>query len=404
MPVASVLVDAGAARRALLDLYAWADELRLAYAWASGRGAPAAHWEDLPAAKIQRAVIGLHFDRTDPDVLRELQAQRVSLRVWRQFDAVFHPKVVVGVRGTRARALIGSSNLTSGGFGANVEANVLLSGRATDPAIARVRAAIDRWWRGGLPVTEAWLEEYEGRFQARARLERHWRAESGAPDDELPVDLDLSWSTFFGRLRTVSATFDVLGGGADGETYGLAEAERCHRPFAAGARFREIDVEERRIIGGYGRDGTGWFGPIRHRGVMRWVRDEGAAIGQRLDRVPLRGTAEQALGPARRFLRWALEQRYVGIGSASRLLMAKRPDLFVCLNAANAERLKEQFGVRIHDADGYLALHRRIWQLSWYRAARPRDPLQRRVWHVRAALLDALLYDDAPPIARVSLR
>lgn len=126
-----VLADPLASYSAMKDLVTWAEALDLAYAWASSSGGSAAHWRLLPLDKIRRAIIGIHFAQTEPYVLRELW-DRGALRVIADTSCFFHPKLIVGVKG--AETLVGSSNLTNGGFGANTEVIVLLSGDAGDPA------------------------------------------------------------------------------------------------------------------------------------------------------------------------------------------------------------------------------------------------------------------------------
>lgn len=53
-------------------------------------------------------------------MLRELHARQV-LRVVEDTEGVFHPKILIATKGREARVLVGSSNFTSGGFGANTE-------------------------------------------------------------------------------------------------------------------------------------------------------------------------------------------------------------------------------------------------------------------------------------------
>jgi hypothetical protein len=55
-----------AALRALKDLYSWAEELHLVYAWASSADGTDEHWTALPQSRVRRAIIGVHFARTEP--------------------------------------------------------------------------------------------------------------------------------------------------------------------------------------------------------------------------------------------------------------------------------------------------------------------------------------------------
>lgn len=399
-----VLTNPADALAALREAVRWGEEIHCAYAWASARGPWAEHWEAVRSGHLVRVVFGLHFDRTDPACLRELFDAQVPLRVWKRFDAVFHPKVLIAVRGNRIRALVGSSNLTPGGFGPNQEANVLISGLATDDAPRSLLAAVGEWWTQGATVTPTWLDAYQLRFLARERLEREWRKNNGVPEenDDLPPDLDLAWAEHFALFKARNRDIKVLPGASSAGPCGLEEIERFHAPLAGAPRRNGIDPKEWLVVGGYGAAESGWFGPIRHWAVQGWLKRNSPEIYGRLTAIPHAGNGEHVVRPAKSFLQWALQQQYVSIGSASRLLMARRPDLFLCVNEANRARLSEQFDIRIgaKDYDTYLRLHEMIWRLAWHVSPAPEEPVQRRVWAHRAALLDSLLYWDTPAIPK----
>src|SRR5450631_3050904 len=109
---------------ALTELFDWAQEVRLAYAWATSSDSHAAHWKALPLSKVKQATIGIQFAQTEPATLRAfLGCGAGILKVVEDTGGVFHPKVAVGLRGGDARALVGSSNFTTGGFSGNTELN-----------------------------------------------------------------------------------------------------------------------------------------------------------------------------------------------------------------------------------------------------------------------------------------
>lgn len=59
--------------------------------------------------------------------------------------STFHPKLYLGRHGLRARAVIGSANLT-GGLATNLEAAVALDGRSDDVPIARAWSWVESLW------------------------------------------------------------------------------------------------------------------------------------------------------------------------------------------------------------------------------------------------------------------
>jgi hypothetical protein len=93
---------------------------------------------------------------------------------------------------------------------------------------------------------------------------------------------------------------------------------------------------------------------------------------------------------------FAGKSRTGGAPSASRLLAMKRPDYFVCFDTRNQKGICEHFGLTVNsiDLDTYWSiLIERITLSAWWNAPRPigRDGA---IWDGRAALLDALFYND----------
>ncbi len=166
----SVLASPATTNAALADVAAWADTLDLAYAWVSSSGGSAAHWNALPLDRVRRAIIGIHFAQTEPYVLRKLHEHAV-LRVIADTGGVFHPKLLIGVAGNNARAIVGSSNLTTGGFAGNTEVNVLLSGSIKHDVFKQLLEFVQEQWthpRSFVP-DDKWFDEYERLYKRRPK-------------------------------------------------------------------------------------------------------------------------------------------------------------------------------------------------------------------------------------------
>ena len=73
----SMLVTPAAHLSALEKLFAWANEVDLACAWATAREGKADHWKCTDISKIRTAVIGVEFAQTEPWVLR-IPCRRIS--------------------------------------------------------------------------------------------------------------------------------------------------------------------------------------------------------------------------------------------------------------------------------------------------------------------------------------
>lgn len=206
-----------AALEALSALTGWAEQLDLAYAWASSAAGSAAHWKALPLKKVRRAVVGTHFAQTEPFVLKQLHGQG-TLRVFADADGVFHPKVILGRNGTTAKALIGSSNFTSNGFGGNTELNVLVSGATSDDVLTQIQLFIDGLWNAPEAFTpdEEWFERYEDIYAKRPSPP----VVPKGPPRPPPVKMITS------KRLTVRKTWFTDGGGGHGITIGTEIRDR----------------------------------------------------------------------------------------------------------------------------------------------------------------------------------
>ena len=71
--------------------------------------------------KIEKAIIGLHFYQTHPDFI-ETFIDHKGTRFIKETDGIFHDKIYLFVNSSKDWvAILGSSNLTNGGFVKNIE-------------------------------------------------------------------------------------------------------------------------------------------------------------------------------------------------------------------------------------------------------------------------------------------
>lgn len=402
----SVRVCSSASLATLVDLFSWADELRLAYAWATSRDGQAPHWKALPLDKVTRATIGIQFAQTEPAVLRALlDVDDAVLKVVDDTGGVFHPKVVVGIQGANIRALVGSSNFTTGGFSGNTELNILLSGPATDPAIREVVEFVDQQWkhpRAFVP-NEDWLTRYERAYESRPRPKPV--PKPAGPRDKVLIrtaeDLDIEWPDYFALIqqqerRSLSNGYTIHVFDHQDGSY-LQEIEACQAAFRQFPKFEKMPLEQRKFVAGFGGT-SGYFGRMVGAGNFKsMIIRRPEEVGRLLDAIPTSGipTDPQVLAYLRgvKGLSSPNGRSFMGFGTATRLLIAKRPDVFLSLNSASQDRIRDVFGAAPRDDDKYLQLLRRIWSTPWFRSPEPDDEHQRRIWRVRVAVLDAIMYD-----------
>lgn len=388
-----VLEAAADSLDALEKLYRWADTVQIAYAWASTSEGRAEHWRRLDVSKITRAVIGTQFAQTEPWVLRELDKVPNRLRVAISSEGTFHPKVTIGRCGKEVRVVLGSSNLTAAGLSTNTELNVLLEAPSSDQEIERLVGFVRAAWAAGEPLDSKWLAEYEVAWKRRPR------AAGLVPQSGLELhsveSLDVGWEQYVDLIlkqenRKVSSTFriSVLG---DGISY-LSEFNSVRAAFASNARFQDMSLDERRRTIGMG-DASGLLGTMQAAGDgKKVVLSHPDRIGRYLDELPIKGEVSETQVAA--LMDGMTAIKGVSIGVASRLLVAKRPDIFISVNNGSRPALGRIMGRNITTVRHYIEVLRVLWSMPWFKSLRPLGAKEQIVWDHRVAILDAALYEQ----------
>jgi len=381
---------------AFRQIVEWADELHMTYAWAASSNGKATHWKLLPLERVKRAVLGIHFAQTEPMVLRKLHSRKV-LRVMPDTRGVFHPKLLLGIKGRQAQALLGSSNFTSGGFAGNTEVNILLRGLISAEPLAKLAAFIDE--QSAHPRTfvpkSAWFSRYERLYASRPKPPKPGDPKGASLKVSKLADLTVDWSSYVDLIANqegrplgnswVVRVFD------DPEGSYLQEVEACQNAFGGALKFEDLTLDNRKLIAGWGGDSTGYFGRMSvARDFKNLTTNHPQRIGRFLDTIPLRGTVTLEL--VRRYLEGVTSTKGVGMGVATRLLSMKRPDRFLPVNNANKERIFTAFSQRAGTVDAYLGIIKQVWSFPWFKTLKPDDPTGQRIWRARVALLDAILY------------
>jgi len=394
----TLLDSAQLARKALHELSEWAEGIEVAVAWASSGAGTAPHWTGLDRGKIRRALVGIHFYQTEPAVLDELRAFGV-LKVIAEPTGVFHPKLVLGRSGDQLRALVGSSNLTAGGFGVNTELGVLIGAPVDHPESVRLLGFMDELWsrKTAIAPDDAWMGWYTRRYRERPKP----RAVSGPVPFVAgpPVDVRcMDWSGYFSSLIARVGHLSVHGDELrvfERQWSYRAEIRNCRRAFRDHVSFKDMPAADRALVGGFGGGSSGYFGhmgsAIQFRDLVKNRPEDVAAV---LDELPRTGrVAPDVVEDVAARL---LQVTGIGMPSGTRLLTVKRPDLYFPVNKANSAHVHSELGqLRFgspHAVADYLAILKTIRESAWWQAPRPDDISQRRAWRARVGLLDVLLY------------
>lgn len=121
-----------------------------------------------------RLIAGIDNAITHPEALYDSIERGWEVRLGTRTKGIFHPKLMVaGQSFTRSSSVrdvrfvyVGSSNLTAGGLGSNVECG-LIAEKPDSPSSAS--DAFSVLWRLAIPATEAALRDYAAHFAERAR-------------------------------------------------------------------------------------------------------------------------------------------------------------------------------------------------------------------------------------------
>ncbi len=395
-----LLAEPSAFLAALDDLVTWSEQLDLAYAWMDSNGGTTDAWELLDETKIRRAVVGVHFGRTEPYAVEYLhRAAPDAVRIIEDRDGTFHPKVIVGTRKSKRRAIIGSSNFTRGGFETNTELNVVIEGGHGDKFFRDLDFAIGDYWRKAKPVTPESLDRVKRAWKNRSKptKTRILAVEHNRACRDLPKTLDFGWPEYVTllesqRRRHPGLRLSAAARDSDQHSY-LGEARRARELFAQKKPYAKLDYPDRRLIAGFGPN-AGYFGSTGGNGVWKnLVREHAARIGRIIDPIPLRGKIQYSL--VKQAFQAAEKLDRVKMGCTTRLLCMKRPDLFFPVNAGNRRLMRKMLGGVPRNADEYIELLERIHAFAWFKSGKPEDEYDRELWSNRVGLLDAVFYDPA---------
>ena len=164
--------------QALSDCVNGADEICILVAHARRSGVKLL--KNIVKSVPVKIIVGVDFNLTEPEALKELKKPPFKCRVYRtriaEGEATFHPKVYIVKKNEQAIIIVGSSNLTEGGFRRNIEHSVVLVGRIdTDLIVRKILDAFETYWNLAVPVTDEFIRAYESEYRFRMQHMRRLR-------------------------------------------------------------------------------------------------------------------------------------------------------------------------------------------------------------------------------------
>ena len=400
-----ILTTAYEINKEITRLLAECSSCQIAVAWAT-TGFKSFRLLKKHKAKIERMIVGTHFYQTHPDFIEAFITHK-NVHFIKATDGVFHPKVYYfQMSSNNWKCIIGSANLTRGGFERNDEVAILVTDEDRDSSDTQARLfdALDEYWKKTPILDKNDLKAYRQAWKRKQPTVRKLGGKFGPENTnqsdggkfplEIPV-LSKTWQEYFNCIKMQDTYW----------TTRLKVIRNVRKLFDNHVHFCCMNpIERQKIAGLIEHDGVNyqWFGKLRGK-IHNVIKTNDKRLSQALDRIPLVGDISRDS-----YLQYIKESRKAfpeggyGIATATRLLAMKRPDFFVCLTKPTREGLCKDFCIKEHDITTnerkyeiyWDSIIERIMDSTWWNAPRPKSQTGLEVWQARVAFLDSIYYES----------
>lgn len=346
--------------------------------------------------RIDIAVIGTHFYQTHPDVLDQF-VDSGKVKFILQPEGVFHPKVYLFWDEHAWEVVIGSPNLTVGALTKNSELSILITSKDAQSNLRKeISDVIRNYWDKSLTIKKDYADNYRSIWKLKSRdLKRVADLYGEKEANKLAVDSkvrSMDWDRYVDEIKN-DTQFESR----------LEMLEAIKRQFDQYEHFNNISLDARKGIAGFDSKtipNARYFGSMVGAGTFHGlINDEHIAFSLALDEIPRNGEIRKENYD--RFIAEYLKaypNGRDGLGTATRLLAMKRPDIFLCVDAKNLKKVSRDVGIVRPDKLNYERYWNevilRIMDSPWWRSPEPLEAKERALWHARSAMLDAIFYEE----------
>ena len=357
-----------------------------------------------------RIIVGTHDNITEPDALDRLN-DIGELRIVPDEGPLFHPKVYIFRGDEKSVAWIGSANFTNGGFGRNVEA--VFETQKWESALEW----FDEQWKecGKLPKNA--IKQYRSRRSRNPPPRIPSEMPGREPGGRLEyLDQVRNWREYIKSLDKCQEWYKShrIDYTVYGETCSWTDTiNKIKYLTKKENNWNSLNKDEvKKLLGMYYDDvklNSGLLGVMRAPAEKRFFqeielrRKLKGAINSVVDAEPVRfpHVAVEAV------YKMTTGEEHIGIGVATRLLALARPDMVVSVNSRSSRGLGQIFPgidklyIPTRDAQGvftqflsvYSEFLRQLYNEPWFDSKEPSDAFEKKLWSMRAALLDCFVYD-----------
>lgn len=355
--------------------------------------------------KIINSVVGLHFYQTDPEFIKKFYGVP-GIRYYKHFNKeIFHPKAYLFYDENKKdwAAIVGSSNLTRGGFVNNNECNVLLTSESDNNDIfIALRELIENNWANASLLTDEEIEKYEMSVRDnKTHLDNLRKA--------FCVEVnDLDWNAYIYQMAKNQEDGSIESLSNNIRLNLLDTAQRLFKRYKSLSEFPD---EYPSAIVGLLEDYEGisdwqFFGSMTAKGSFRsdFKKKFLRGLSNALDIIPFSGpVSENQYKEYVKVVRSTTKYKRP-LTLCTRLLAMKRPDYFVCVAGRTGKNGQESTMSKLCNL---LKLNRKTitldnyWELivqnvlnsKWYNTDIKNIPEnERKIYKYRVAMLDALYY------------
>ena len=347
--------------------------------------------------RIVHAIIGTHFYQTDPDVLDQFVGS-TKVKFMLQPDGVFHPKVYLFWSEDAWEVIVGSPNLTVGALKMNTELSILITSDDNQPELkSEIIDVIKGYWADAETVSQDEADNYRRLWKLKLRDLKRVADNFGDKKTSKPAVksnvMSMDWGSYLSEVKKDKTHgFDAR----------LEMLRAVREQFVQHEHFNDIPFDARRGIAGLESEtipNPKWFGSMTGAGTFYGlINQEHQAFSLALDEIPLEGPIHKE-----HYDRYISEYKKAypsgrdGIGTATRLLSMKRPDVFLCVDSKNLDKLAKDVGMVKAGLD-----YERYWEevvlrlraSPWWQPPEPSNATEKAVWKARAAMLDAIFYEE----------
>jgi len=395
------LLNANQLSHRLTKLIEKHERISIAAAW--GHWTPIAEKLLRNRSKFESVTFGVDFSASDPDLIDKL-VNVPNAFVAQKTPGCFHPKIYYFQTENYAAAVVGSANFTRGGLGKNFEANIYMRGDADEAVFEEIRDQLRKYEQFRRSVTKELAKSYRQQAEAASKKPRPQNPVFPEDEDKWHQQnselASMSWSAFSKRAQEdkfhdYDERLELIG--------------FIQMMFAKSGSFMDLSVSEWKGIAGLLREAEaaeakleghnwGWFGSMnRAIEFSKSIKRKEPGIAEALDRIPKRGDVTR-----HQFEKYIETFRSTlaakdPVGTATRLIAMKRPDLFVCVAGPNRTGLAKalNFSPTTLSLDNYWdKIIEPVHQAPWFNSECPSGP-EMKLWDARVAMLDAIYYSPS---------